>query len=214
MKKSVASIISSENNAMPITTKDVESRMIVLRKQSVLLDADVAELYGVETKRVNEAFRNNPDKFPSGYLFELDRNEKDDLVENFDRLKQLKFSTVNPTAFTERGLYMLATILKSELARTMVQLQNVQDGGQQQRSLLHRTGTVLSEIIGRNLQIHPPVRVFAPFLGRTLGISPRSVQPAEVSTQCLLVRVTKWAFSCYGGARFGQNTLVLPTSVT
>ena len=165
MKKSVASIISSENNAMPITTKDVESRMIVLRKQSVLLDADVAELYGVETKRVNEAVRNNPDKFPSGYLFELDRNEKDDLVENFDRLKQLKFSTVNPTAFTERGLYMLATILKSaravnttlaivdtfvrtrELARTMVQLQNVQDGGQQQRSLLHRTGTVLSEII-------------------------------------------------------------------
>ena len=73
---------------MPITTKDVESRMIVLRKQSVLLDADVAELYGVETKRVNEAVRNNPDKFPSGYLFELDRYEKDDLVENFDRLKQ------------------------------------------------------------------------------------------------------------------------------
>lgn len=135
----------------------------------MLLDADVAELYGVETKRVNEAVRNNPDKFPSGYLFELDRYEKDDLVENFDRHKQLKFSTVNPTAFTERGLYMLATILKStravnttlaivdtfvrtrELARTMVQLQNVQDGGQQQRSLLHRTGTVLSEIIGRNL---------------------------------------------------------------
>ena len=169
MKKSVGSIISSENNEMPITTKDVESRMIVLRKQSVLLDADVAELYGVETKRVNEAVRNNPDKFPSGYLFELDRYEKDDLVENFDRLKQLKFSTVNPTAFTERGLYMLATILKSaravnttlaivdtfvrtrELARTMVQLQNVQEGGQQQRSLLHRTGTVLSEIVGRNL---------------------------------------------------------------
>ena len=118
---------------------------------------------------MNEAVRNNPDKFPSGYLFELDRYEKDDLVENFDRLKQLKFSTVNPTAFTERGLYMLATILKStravnttlaivdtfvrtrELARTMVQLQNVQDGGQQQRSLLHRTGTVLSEIVGRNL---------------------------------------------------------------
>ena len=118
---------------------------------------------------MNEAVRNNPDKFPSGYLFELDRYEKDDLVENFDRLKQLKFSTVNPTAFTERGLYMLATILKSaravnttlaivdtfvrtrELARTMVQLQNVQDGGEQQRSLLHRTGTVLSEIIGRIL---------------------------------------------------------------
>ena len=80
------------------------------------------------------------------------------MVENFDHLKRLKFSEVTPTAFTERRLYMLATILKSnravnttlaivdtfvqarELARTMEALQDVQDGGEQQKNLLHRTG--------------------------------------------------------------------------
>ena len=153
-----------------VTTKDVEQRMVILRKQLVLLDADVAELYGVETKRVNEAVRNNPRKFPYGYIFELDKYEKKEVVENFDHLKKLKFSSVSPTAFTERGLYMLATILKSEravnttiaivdtfvqareLARTMEALQMVQDGGEQQKNLLHRTGALLSDIVGKNLR--------------------------------------------------------------
>ena len=169
MNKENQSKTNENSNIIPVTTNDVEERMIVLRQQPVLLDCDVAALYGVETKRVNEAIRNNPHKFPDGYIFELDKFEKSEVVENFDHLKKLKFSPVNPTAFTERGLYMLATILKSdravsttlaivdtfvrtrELARTMVQLQNVQDGGEQQRSLLHRTGMVLSEIVGRNL---------------------------------------------------------------
>ena len=158
-----------EGKILPVTTKDVEQRMMVLRKQTVLLDTDVADLYGVETKRVNEAVRNNPKKFPYGYIFELDKYEKNEVVENFDHLKKLKFSSVSPTAFTERGLYMLATILKSdravnttlaivdtfvqvrELARTMEALQEVKDGGDQQKDLLHRTGTLLSEMIGRNL---------------------------------------------------------------
>ena len=77
--------------------------MIMLRNQPVLIDADVAELYGVETKRVNEAVKNNPQKFPYGYLFELDKYEKKEVVENFDRLNKLKFSKISPTAFTERG---------------------------------------------------------------------------------------------------------------
>lgn len=143
--------------------------MIVLRNQPVLLDSDVAILYGVQTKEINQAVRNNPKKFPYGYIFELDKYEKNEVVKNFDRLNSLKFSTVNPTAFTERGLYMLATILKSdrainttlaivdtfvqarELARTMEALQDVQDGGEQQKNLLHRTGALLSELVGRNL---------------------------------------------------------------
>ena len=152
-----------------VTTVDVERRMVVLRNQPVLIDADVAVLYGVQTKEINQAVRNNPQKFPSGYIFQLNKKEKEEVVKIFDRLNKLKFSTVAPTAFTERGLYMLATILKSEravnttlaiidtfvrtreLARTMAQLQNVQDGGEQQRNLLHRTGVVLSDIVGRNL---------------------------------------------------------------
>ena len=111
--------------SLTVTTKEVESRIIVLRDQPVLIDADVAELYGVETKRINEAVRNNPHIFPDGYFFVLDDTEKKEVVENFDHLKKLRFSPVVPTAFTERGLYMLATIL--------------------------RTGDILAEVVGRNL---------------------------------------------------------------
>jgi prophage antirepressor-like protein len=166
-KNEVVKTISAELE--PITSKDVEARMIMLRNQPVLIDRDVAFLYGVDTKRVNEAVKNNPRKFPYGYLFELDKFEKAEVVEKFDHLKNLKFSKVAPTAFTERGLYMLATILKGEraekttlaiidtfvqvrqLARTMEALQNVEDGGTQQRTLLQRTGDLLAEVVGHNL---------------------------------------------------------------
>ena len=93
-----------------------ENKIIVIRDKQVILDRDVAEVYGVETKRINEALKNNPDKFPDGYVITLNIKEKDELVENFDRFKTLKHSTVEPHAFTEKGLYMLATILKSPLA--------------------------------------------------------------------------------------------------
>ena len=94
-----------------IKYEQVKDRIITLRNEPVLLDADVAALYGVETKRVNEAVKNNPDKFPDGFLMTLTDAEKQEVVENFDHLQKLKFSPVNPTAFTESGLYMLATIL-------------------------------------------------------------------------------------------------------
>ena len=80
------------------------------------MDRDVAALYGVETKRVNEALRNNLDKFPEDYCFTLQVSEKQLLVENFDRFKTLKHATMEPKAFTEKGLYMLATVLKSPRA--------------------------------------------------------------------------------------------------
>ena len=135
------------NELSVITTKDVEEKLISLRNQKVLLDCDVADLYGVKTKEINQAVKNNPDKFPYGYIFVLDKYEKAEVVKSFDRLNKLKFSTVEPTAFTQRGLYMLATIIKSpratnttlaivdtfvtvrELASTMERLQNAEDGG-------------------------------------------------------------------------------------
>ena len=95
---------------------EVENKMITLRNQQVILDSDVAELYGVETKRVNEAVSNNPEKFPEGYVLVLNGTEKNEVVEIFDHLKKLKFSPQLPKAFTEKGLYMLATILKSPKA--------------------------------------------------------------------------------------------------
>ena len=169
-KKNQKEIVKQTNTELlPVTPQDVEARMIMLRRQPVLIDRDVAELYGVQTKEINQAVRNNPRKFPFGYIFELDKYEKEEVVKNFDRLNSLKFSTVSPTAFTERGLYMLATILKGEraekttvaiidtfvqvreLARTMEALQTVEDGGVQQRTLLQRTGDLLAEVVGHNL---------------------------------------------------------------
>ena len=79
-------------------------------------DADVAALYGVETKRVNEAVRNNPDKFPQDYMFELTLEEVDILRSKFSTTKLSSKSRVLPRVFTEKGLYMLATILKSKVA--------------------------------------------------------------------------------------------------
>ena len=95
---------------------DVESKIITLRDQQVILDADVAELYGVQTKEINQAARNNSEKFPAGYIWDLADDEKQELVKNFDRFNRQKHSTVTPRAFTEKGLYMLATILKSPKA--------------------------------------------------------------------------------------------------
>lgn len=94
----------------------VESKIITVREQQVILDCDVAELYGVRTKEINQAVRNNPEKFPEGYVFQLNSDEKGELVKIFDRFGNQKHSTSPIKAFTEKGLYMLATILKSPLA--------------------------------------------------------------------------------------------------
>ena len=96
--------------------EQVWQKFVMLRDCQVILDADVAELYGVETKRINEAVRNNPDKFPGGYMFELDKQEFADLRSNFSTANISPKSRVLPKAFTEKGLYMLATILKSKQA--------------------------------------------------------------------------------------------------
>ena len=157
------------NDLSPI---DVESKIITLRNQQVILDCDVAELYGVETKDINKAVKNNLEKFPEGYIFVLDINEKNELVENFHRFENQKHSTVFPKAFTEKGLYMLATILKSpravqttiaiveayaklkELSRVIVELPNEEYDEHQRQSLLQRGGQLLGEIFDSTMPKH------------------------------------------------------------
>jgi hypothetical protein len=98
-----------------ITYDQVQSKIIEIRKQKVILDSDVAELYGVETREINQAIKRNPDKFPVGYLIELTSGEWEPLKSQI--VTSIKGGKVKlPTAFTERGLYMLATILKSPQA--------------------------------------------------------------------------------------------------
>ena len=99
-----------------IKFNNVENRIVTLRNTKVIIDSDVAELYGVQTKEINQAIKNNPEKFPEDYTIELTKVEKTELVKNFDHLNKLKFSSALPKAFTEKGLYMLATILKSPQA--------------------------------------------------------------------------------------------------
>ena len=144
---------------------EVENKIITLRGQQVILDADVAELYGVETKRINEAVNNNPEKFPEGYILDLKKAEKNELVENFDRFERQKHSTSIPKAFTEKGLYMLATILKSpkavqttiaiveayaklkELSRVMTEIPQHENDKPAQQSLLKRGGQLVDDLL-------------------------------------------------------------------
>ena len=145
---------------------EVESKIITLRDQQVILDSDVAELYGVETRDINKAVKNNPGKFPNGYIFELTTSEKTEVVENFHHLSRLRFSPQFPKAFTEKGLYMLATILKSpkavettiaiveayaklkELSRVIVAIPQQEEDKTMQQTLLQRGGQLAEEIMG------------------------------------------------------------------
>ena len=103
-----------------VTIDSVKSRLVTVRGQTALLDRDVAALYGVETKRLHEAVRNNPDKFPEGYVIVLDTEEVEVLRSKILTLEQKPgkghHSKHGYKVFTERGLYMLATILKGERA--------------------------------------------------------------------------------------------------
>ena len=93
-----------------VRVEDFQDVIVELKGQQVLIDADVAEIYGVATRDINKSVSNNPDKFPCGYVIELSKDEKKELVENFHRFDRLKHSSALPKAFTEKGLYMLSTI--------------------------------------------------------------------------------------------------------
>ena len=147
---------------------NLKELIIEIRGQKVLLDADVAAIYGVETKRINEAVKINPDKFPDGYIMELDKNEWDSMKSKFST--SIKGGKVKlPSAFTEKGLYMLATILKSpqatqatisivetfskirELSKNIKELSVVQDKADQ-KSLMQKSGELIAEVFDDDLQ--------------------------------------------------------------
>jgi len=99
-----------------ISLESVKDRLVTVRGELALLDCDVAAFYGVETKRVNEAVKNNPEKFPADYMYALTTDEAGDVRSKISTTKLSSKSRSLPKAFTEKGLYMLATILKSHLA--------------------------------------------------------------------------------------------------
>ena len=152
-----------------VKLKEVEAKILLLRNQSVILDSDVAVLYGVETREVNQAIKNNPDKFPQGYIIQLNKDEWTNLkskilTSNWGGKNKL------PNVFTEKGLYMLATILKSpratettlsivetfakmrELSRTIAELSELPEE-KKQKSLMQRSGEIIADIIGDDLRV-------------------------------------------------------------
>ena len=147
----------------------VQSRMLTIRNQQVLLDRDVAALYGVETKALNQAVKRNAEKFPEGYILKMTDEEcsRSQIVTlNGGRGSNLKY---RPCAFTERGLYMLATVLKStratkatlaiietyaqvrSMVRDMEAIQTEKAGSPEQANMLTRAGHKLAGLIGDNL---------------------------------------------------------------
>ena len=98
-----------------ISQNNIESKILSLRGKQVMIDRDLAELYGVETKRLNEQVKRNIERFPAEFCFQLTATEKAELVANCDRFNPLKHSTTEPYAFTEHGVTMLAAVLKSEI---------------------------------------------------------------------------------------------------
>ncbi len=105
------------SQVIPIET--IQNRILLIRGQKVILDADLAALYRVPTKRLNEQVKRNKDRFPEDFMFQLTAEETSEVVANCDHLQKLKFSPVSPHAFTEFGALMAANILASSQAVTM-----------------------------------------------------------------------------------------------
>jgi len=164
---------NDNSNLLPVLMQEVESKLLVVRNQDVLLDRDVASLYGVETREVNQAVRNNPRKFRDGYVIELTDEESSVIRSNILTLEAAngkgRFSKYNFKAFTSKGLYMLATCLKSEraadatvaivetfdkvqsLKRELLDLHRETDK-EKQASKIQHFGEVLADIVMPDLQ--------------------------------------------------------------
>ncbi len=99
-----------------IPAEVIESRILIIRGKKVMIDRDLAMLYGVETKALNQAVKRNLARFPQDFMFQLSESERNELVTNCDRFRTLKHSSANPYAFTEQGVAMLSSVLKSERA--------------------------------------------------------------------------------------------------
>jgi len=110
----------------------VDDKIFIIRGVQVMIDRDLANLYGVPTSRLNEQVKRNKEKFPNDFMFELTEEEKNGLIAKCDNLQTLKFNPSKIKVFTEHGVYMLSTILKSKVAtevsiaimRTFVKLKN------------------------------------------------------------------------------------------
>ena len=169
----MSDIIKKNESILPALIKEVEDKIVDVRGQKALLDRDVAALYGIETREVNQAVRNNPRKFIEGYVIELSKEESNILRSKFLTLERKEgkghYSKFNFKAFTRKGLYMLATCLKSDkaadatiaivetfdkvqtLKHELLELHKETDKEKQKTKMQH-FGEVLTDIVMPDLQ--------------------------------------------------------------
>ena len=146
----------------------VDDKIFIIRGMQVMIDKDLSELYNVETRALNQAVKRNITKFPLDFMFELNEMEKNELITKCDNLKSLKFNPSKVKVFTEQGVYMLATILKSTVAtevnisimRTFTRLKNqsvpyfdiikrlesLETNNRETKELLNKVVTVVSDM--------------------------------------------------------------------
>lgn len=110
---------TSRKTAVVIPSERVDQSILMIRGQKVMLDADLAEPYGVTTKRLNEQIERNRTRFPADFMFQLTGDEEAEAVANCDHLARLKFSPASPAAFNEHGAMMVASVLNSDQAVEM-----------------------------------------------------------------------------------------------
>ena len=97
-------------------TEKIDRAILIIRGKKVMIDSDLAELFGVKTFRLNEQVKRNIHRFPKDFMFQLSVEEKQEVIANCDHLEKLKFSRTNPYAFTEHGTIMLANVLYTQTA--------------------------------------------------------------------------------------------------
>ena len=131
-------------NTALISIEKIESKIYFIRGKKVMLDMDLAKLYEVKTKILNQAVKRNLKRFPEDFMFQLTKEEKEEVVTNCDHLSKLRFSAVLPYVFTEQGVAMLSTVLNSERAINV----NIQ---------IMRTFTKLREMIESNKDLRKKI---------------------------------------------------------
>ena len=155
------------NNIIPVEV--IAEKIFEIRNQKVMIDADLAKLYGVPTKRLNESVKRNTKRFPEDLMFQLSVQEKDELVANCDRFTNMKHSSALPHAFTEAGVAMLSSVLNSETA-ILINLQII-------RAFIR---------LRRMLIDHDALRLAIEGLERRVGKNERDIQLAIKAIQSIL----------------------------
>ena len=114
--KNMEVFMAEDKNLVIVHNKEIQSMIYTFRGSQVMIDRDLAYLYNVETKALNQAVKRNINRFPESFRFQISDDEKDELVTNCDRFKTLKHSSLNPYAYTEQGIAMLSAVLRSDVA--------------------------------------------------------------------------------------------------